>query len=93
MDVVCLRADSPCASGELKRVRPHAIIVEECDEEGVMRELLRDLPPALLIRVRLQDNLMDVYYSRQVATAGPDDLLEAIHLGLKRRARSFVNGA
>ena len=93
LDVTCVRADPACAPGELKHLRPHAIVIEECDDEGFMRDLLRDLPPALLIRVRLQDNLMDVYYNRQVVAAGPDDLLEAIHLGLKRRPRSFVNGA
>lgn len=85
LNVTCLQANLTCTPQELKRLRPHAIVVEECDEDGRVRDLIRDLPPALLIRVRLQDNLMDVYYNRRVMAARPEDLFEAIHLSLKRR--------
>lgn len=92
LSVTCLRADPARNPQEIRRLRPHAIVVEETADEGFMRELLRDLPPALLIRVRLQDNVMDVYYSRQVVSACPEDLLEAIHVGVSRNAREFIHG-
>lgn len=92
LSVTCLRADPARAPQEIRRIKPHAIIVEEASDEALMRDLLRDLPPALLIRVRLQDNVMDVYYSRQVVSACPEDLLEAIRLGLSRNAREFIPG-
>lgn len=90
LSVTCLRADPERTPQEIRRLKPHAIIIEESSDESFLRELLRDLPPALLIRVRLQDNVMDVYYSRQVVTACPEDLLEAIHLGVSRSAGEFL---
>jgi hypothetical protein len=92
LSVTCLRADPHRNPQEIRRLRPHAIVVEESSDEVFMRDLLRDLPPALLIRVRLEDNVMDVYYSRQVVSACPEDLLEAIHLGVSRNAREFISG-
>ena len=92
LSVTCLRADPARNPQEIRRIRPHAIVIEETADESFMREILRDLPPALLIRVRLEDNVMDVYYSRQVVSACPEDLLEAIRLGLSRNAREFIPG-
>lgn len=92
LTVTCLRADPVHNPAEIRRLKPHAIIVEESADESFMRELLRELPPALLIRVRLEDNVMDVYYSRQVVSACPEDLLEAIHLGVSRNSREFIRG-
>ncbi len=92
LSVTCLRADPHRNPQEIRRLRPHAIVVEESSDEVFMRDLLRDLPPALLIRVRLEDNVMDVYYSRQVVSACPEDLLEAIHLGVSRNGREFIHG-
>lgn len=92
LSVTCLRADPARNPSEIRRLKPHAIVVEETSDESFMRELLRELPPALLIRVRLDDNVMDVYYSRQVVSACPEDLLEAIHLGVSRNAHEFMHG-
>ena len=85
--VTCFRADPSRNPEEISRLKPHAIVVEDTDDEAFVRDLLRDLPPALLIRVRLQDNVMDVYSSRHVVSACPADLLEAIHLGVRGGAR------
>jgi hypothetical protein len=67
----------------MDHIKPHAIVVEDSDDEAFMRDLLRGLPSVLLIRVRLQDNVMDVYSTRHVLSACPADLLEAIHVGVR----------
>lgn len=87
LEVTCLRADPSCSPREIDRLKPHAIVVEDSDDDAFMRDLLRGLPSALLIRVRLQDNVMDVYSTRHVLAACPADLLEAVHVGVRRRAR------
>jgi hypothetical protein len=84
--VTCLRADPSGSCQEIDRLRPHVIVIEDSDDEAFMRDLLRGLPSALLIRVRLQDNVMDVYSTRHVLAACPADLLEAIHVGVSPRA-------
>jgi hypothetical protein len=91
LSITCLRADPSHNPQEIRRLRPHAIVIEDGDDPAFMRDLLRDLPPALLIRVRLQDNVMDVYYTRHVVSACPADLLEAIHLGLSSRGRGCID--
>jgi hypothetical protein len=88
--VTCLRADPSCNHEEISRLSPHAIIVEDSADEAFMRDLLRCLPPALLIRVSLQDNVMEVYSSRHVVSACPADLLEAIRLGVSRGSRQVA---
>jgi hypothetical protein len=90
LSVTCLRADPARNQQEISRLRPHVIVVEDSDDDAFMRELLRSLPPALLIRVRLQDNVMDVYSSRHVDSACPADLIEAIHTGLSRGGREVA---
>jgi hypothetical protein len=87
LSVTCLQADPSRNPQEIGRLRPHAIVIEDSDDEAFMRKLLRCLPPALLIRVRLQDNVMDVYSSRHVDAACPADLLEAIHAGVSLSIR------
>ena len=91
LSVTCLRADTSNNPQEIRRLRPDAIVIEDDDDQAFMRDLLRDLPPALLIRVRLQDNVMDVYHSWHVVSACPADLLEAIHLGLSSRGRGCID--
>lgn len=87
LEVTCLTADSSDTSERLRRLRPHAIVVEEPRKSDLLRNLARDVPLALLIEVRSQDNVMDVYQNWQVVVAQPEDLLRAVHLGIRRRAR------
>lgn len=91
ISVTCLRADPASNPEQIDTLRPHAIVVEDSNDEAFMRDLLRGLPSVLLIRVRLQDNVMDVYSSRHVASACPADLLEAIHAGVHRSPRGSVH--
>lgn len=63
---------------QLKRLRPHAIVMEGRQENLPLREAGRDLAPALFIEVHPQEDLMDVYGSRQVVAASPETLVEAI---------------
>ncbi|MDO8616381.1 MAG: hypothetical protein Q7T33_11715 [Dehalococcoidia bacterium] len=69
----------------LRRLRPRAIVLE-ATEDGLSRKTLQDLPPAMVIRVGLDENTMDVYQRHQIVSAGPDNLVEAIHSGLRRKA-------
>jgi hypothetical protein len=79
--VSCVRADPGHLPAEIEELKPDAIIVEENADETFMRELLRCLPPVLLIRVCLEDNVMEVYNCRHVLSACPDDLLQVIRVG------------
>lgn len=88
LEVTCLGAGLAEAAEELKRLRPYAIVAEGCGEGHILREAVRDLPVALFIAVRLEDDVMDVYHSRQVITARPENLVEAVRLGLKKRPGS-----
>ena len=85
LDVTCLSASLAEASEQLKRLQPDAIVAEGCEEDNLLRDLVRDLPPTLFIGIRPEDDVMDVYYDRQVVTARPENLAEAIHSSLKRR--------
>jgi len=91
LEVTSIRADPETAPAELARLRPDAIVIED-SEEAAVRRILQHVPPVLLIKVRLQDNLIDIYYNLQVVAAGPEDLLEAIHTGLKRRHQAPAKG-
>ncbi len=91
LEVICLSASLGEAPAQLKRLRPHAIVVEGCEEGDSLRDLVQDLPPAVFIRVHLEDNVMDVYQSRQILTARPENLVEAIYLGFKRRGHAQVS--
>lgn len=88
LEVICLNASLGEAPAQLKRLRPHAIVVEGCEDGDSLRDLVQDLPPTVFIQVHLDDNVMDVYQSRQVLLARPENLVEAIHLGLKRRSHA-----
>ena len=93
LEVTCLGSGQGEVVDQLRSIQPEAIVVEGYREEDLLRGL-RDLPPALFIRVRLDDNTMDVYQSRQVVSACPEDLVEAIHFGLtqkKPQKQSFAD--
>lgn len=85
LEVVCLNVEFPGAEDELKRLKPYAIVAEGCGESRLLNEAVRDLPAPLFITVRLDDDFMDVYHSREVVTARPESLLEVIQAGLKER--------
>ena len=87
LQVTCIKAGLTDAAERLKQLRPHAIVIEGCDEGMVPWDTVRDLPPAVFIGVHFDDNLMDIYRSRQVVAARPENLVKAIHRGLKRRAK------
>lgn len=87
LEVTCLRAGLADTCEQLKRLRPHVIVVEESEEGALLRDLVRDLPPALFIMVRLEESVMDIYYDRQVVAARPEALVEAIHHGLRKRGQ------
>jgi hypothetical protein len=86
LNVTCLQADAAFNPDEVKRLRPHAIVAECSGDDAFIRDLLPKLPSVLLIEVRLEDNVMDVHYRRQVPSASPEDLLEAIHRGMSRES-------
>jgi hypothetical protein len=83
LDVTCLPA---CENQHeaLRRLRPRAIVLESA-LDTISWETLEDLPPATVIRVGLDENTMDVFQRHQIISAGPDNLVEAIHSGLRRR--------
>ncbi len=87
LQVTCIRAGLTDTVESLKRLRPHAIVIEGCKEGTLPWDTVRDLPPTLFIGVHIDDNLMDIYRSRQVVTARPENLVEAIHRGLRRRGQ------
>lgn len=81
LSVACL----PLAEGNirtrLKRLRP-GIIILEAPHDSVIWQMLTDLPPVTVIRVSLDEDVMDVYYGHRVVSARPDSLLDAVHTGL-----------
>ncbi len=68
----------------LRELRPQAIVLE-APEDTPLWPSLRELPPAVVIRVSLEDDVMDVYDSHQSVQAAPESLLDAISAGLRRR--------
>ena len=84
LEVTCLPV-SEDQHEELRRLRPRAIILE-ATEGSIPWEKLQDLPPATVIRVGLDENTMDVFLRHQIVSAGPDNLVEAIHSSLRRKA-------
>lgn len=78
LEVTCLTAGLADMPEKLKRFRPHAIVVEESADARFWRDVFPSLPPALLIGIRPQENVMDVYRKWQVAGARPEDLLHTI---------------
>lgn len=85
LDVTCLLATCEDARDELIRLHPDAIVLESSPDE-MLWESLRDLPPSTVVRVGLDENTMDVYLRHQILSAGPENLVQAIHQGLRRRA-------
>ena len=84
LEVTCLPMSEE-QHEELLRLRPRAIVLE-ATEDGLPWKTMQDLPPATVIRVGLDQNTMDVYQRHQIVSAGPDNLVEAIHSGLRRKA-------
>lgn len=83
--VHCLESDPTEACEQLKRFRPHVIVAEADGDDRPLRELVRALPAALVIMVCLENNVMDVYYGRHIVDASPENLVQEIHQGLRRR--------
>jgi hypothetical protein len=83
LEVTCLPASADHHE-ELRRLRPRAIVLEAA-VDSLFWDTLQDLPPAMVIRVGLDENVMDVFQRHQIVSAGPDNLVEAIHSGLRRR--------
>ncbi len=82
LEVTCLLA-SEDQHEELRRLHPQAIVLE-ATADSLSWEALQDLPPTTVIRVGLGENTMDVFQHHQIVSAGPDNLVEAIHSGLLR---------
>jgi hypothetical protein len=81
LEVTCLPAgENPLK--QIQRIQPRAIILEAA-AGNVPWDALRDLPPTTVIRVGLDENTMDIYQDHQTVTAGPDNLVTAIHSGLR----------
>ncbi len=85
LEVTCLTAGAPGTSDTLKCLEPDAIVVEEGEETGFIREAVRDLPPALFIGVRPNDNTINVYQEWQVQVDDPSDLVDAVHTSFTMR--------
>ena len=86
LEVTCLGACVANAPEHLKRMRPHAIVLEGCRADGILDDVLCDLPPALIIRIAPEDNVMDIYHRRQVVSARPETLVSSIKVGLRGQA-------
>jgi hypothetical protein len=82
LEVTCLPATA-IPHEELQRLRPRAIVLE-ATKDSISWESLADLPPTTVIRVGLDENIMDVYQRHQIMSAGPDNLVAAIHSSLRR---------
>src|SRR3990170_3260164 len=89
LQVRCLNALLPDAGEELKQLRPHAVVFEGDEGSIWLRNFVGTLPRALFIVVHLEDDVMDVYYGRQVMAACPETLVETIH---RRRPRARTDG-
>jgi len=88
LQVRCLNALLPDAGEQLRRLKPHAVVFEGDEEGAPLRHLGGTLARALIIVVRLDDDVMDVYHGRRVMTACPETLVETIH-----RRRPTGNGS
>lgn len=84
-EVTCLMATCEGARDELIRLHPDAVVLES-SPDAVLWDSLKDLPPSTVVRVGLDENTMDVYQRHQILSAGPENLVQAIHQGLHRRA-------
>jgi hypothetical protein len=93
LEVECLRADLADTQEKVRRFNPQTIVVEECGQGGAEKDAVRDLPPALVISVRPQDNVMEIYSTWQEVAARPEDLLQAVHLELGHQAPGLSHPA
>jgi len=92
LQVVCLDARLADSCEKVKHLRPHAIVVEGSEDGALVRDLVQNLPRALFVMVRMEDNIMDVFHGRQEVPACPDNLAEVLHQGLRTRAKQPVSG-
>ena len=92
LQVKCLNALLPDAGEQLRRLRPHAVVFEGDEEHVSFRDLAGTMPRALVIIVRLDDEVMDIYHGRQVMAACPETLVETIH-GRRRPKVRKLNGS
>jgi hypothetical protein len=85
LKIACLPLCEGNIRTRLKRLRP-GIVILEAPHDGVIWQMLTDLPPVTVIRVSLDEDVMDVYYGHRVVIARPDNLLDAVHTGLDGHA-------
>lgn len=82
LQVVSVPAQECGAAEELRRLRPHVLIVERNGGGpalgAVPMELLSGVRSALLIVLGLRDAGMELFYNRRVTMAAPDTLLQAV---------------
>lgn len=76
--VVCVNGRQDGAHEQVRRLHPDVVIVEGDPKELGILDLFREVPRALVIRVELYGNTLDVYRARRVSVATPDDLTNLI---------------
>ncbi|MCC7104792.1 MAG: hypothetical protein IT307_06590 [Chloroflexi bacterium] len=83
-------ARRPEAPAQIRQLHPDAIIIVEGDAREVeVLDLFKEAPDALIVRVVLGDNAVDMYRNRHVDIASLEDLREAINgLGKRKSDRS-----
>ena len=91
LQVICLDAGLAETCEKVKELRPHAIVVEGSEDGALLRDLVQNLPRALFVMVRMEDNIMDVFHGRQEVPACPENLAEVLHQGLRPRAQPSVS--
>lgn len=84
LDVTCLPASSDGAQEELRRLHPDAVVLESSTDE-VLWESLHDQTLLLVVRVGLDENVLDVYERHQILVTCPESLSQAIRSGLEDR--------
>ncbi len=82
LDVTCVSAKVEDAHDALLRMQPDAIVFEGSPDD-VLPQFLRDLPPSTVIRVGLKEDTMDVYQQHQTVSAEIENLIQAIHAGIR----------
>ncbi len=85
--VTCIETTLTGAAEQLQRLQPHTIVVEGSEDHVLLQQLAQGLPAALFIIVRMDDNVMDVYYRRRSVAACPEDLVDVVRTGLGAHPR------
>ncbi|MFQ5381608.1 MAG: hypothetical protein ACE5EF_08295 [Dehalococcoidia bacterium] len=76
-DVVSVSSLTPDC-GKAARHLDLDVIVAEGEDSQHPAEVIDELPPVLVILVRLDTNLIDVYFKRQLVVPRPESLAEAL---------------